>query len=114
MNLNINLKYTEIKYYAVDYDDLDNFINQLFEWPTDGSGFEFVSKHCANNGSNYDFDITGVIDTKYTWDMGQLDHLEKAILLKQYDTGIGIPLILNWLAKMGHIPKGKYLVEVNW
>jgi hypothetical protein len=68
--------------------------------------YDFVAVEECNNDSSHEFDVDGKVDTCgkseiEKWKAGKGETFTNAT-------------ILNELARLGHIEKGEYIVEVCW
>lgn len=119
----MKLKTKETTYIEVDAFELDTFITNHFKFtrektfmdkyspePEDGlylKEFEYVAVEEARNDSSYTHHVDGEMKPYDLADM-------KKIIDKQDFGNFNANVILNYLAALGDIPKGVYLVKVCW
>ncbi len=101
INGKMNLKHEVKTIYEVDYWDLDELVQGLYD-----KDYEFPDVQEASNDSSYQFKVTGEIRE---WDVQNADAIR----------GGNIPhysnrLLMNVLAADGHIEKGDYVIKVSW
>lgn len=97
----MKLKHKLQTYIEIDYNDLDEFINETY-----GEGFEFVVIKEANNDSCY----TYTVPSKYTI----ISEKEKQDIRNGIYKRASINQILSVLYEDKHIIEGEYLINVNW
>jgi hypothetical protein len=85
----------------VEYRDLEKAIKEHY-----GVDYEFVAAEECGNDSSHVFYVDGIIQD---YDLEDLDTFLRGGWLN-YRTG----LILDKMHLDGHIPTGKYIVEVCW
>jgi hypothetical protein len=90
----------------VDYNDLDDAINEFLKKKGCLKTFEFVSDHEMSNDSSKEFTIG-----KYDFSIpSEAD--KKEILNGRFSWKAG--KILEWMHHEGEIPLGNYVVKVSW
>lgn len=95
----------------VDYNDVDRAIDKYFGigYGTEYPGYESVAVEEWNNYQDKEIQIDGILD-KY--DQEKLDYFlankDKA------NKHPGVRIMLNYLASIGEIEKGDYLISVFW
>lgn len=96
------MKYTEKKFYYVEYHDLEQKIEEVY-----GHYYEIPpNEECGNDVSlEFNVDSTGVTG----WELDKLNDF-KAGLEPQW----ALSYILKDLASNGHIPAGNWIVRVSW
>ena len=96
------LKYKEIKYFEVDYDDLDDFISEQY-----GREFEIVADQGLMN------DVSKTVTVKKE----QLNQWEQRDLEEWKLTGRKnwmFSTLLTDLCNRDLIPEGEYLINISW
>lgn len=88
----------------VNYNDLDDAINEFLKKKGCLKTFEFVDVEEMSNYSSKEIDVG-----KYDWAIPDNDDKE-SILGGEYNTSD----ILEWMHHEGEIPSGDYVVEVSW
>jgi hypothetical protein len=87
--------------HAVDAFDFEVFVQEKF-----GVEFSFQTDVEAVNDTDHEFYVNGEVDK---WDQEKVDR----ILAGGY-AGYGTNALLNYMAKAGMIPKGNYLISLNY
>lgn len=90
----------------VDYNDLDNAINEFLKKKGCLKTFEFVADHEMSNDSSKEFTI-GKYDFSIPSEKDKQDILNGKFSWKASD-------ILEWMHEEGEIPFGNYVVKVSW
>ncbi len=119
----MKLKTREETYIEVDSFDLDRFITKLFAFPREKTfmddhspepeggiylkEFEYVAVEEARNDSSYTHLVNGELTS---WDLADIKKIKEKKDFGCFNANV----ILNYLASIGELPKGTYLVKVCW
>ncbi len=99
------MKLDKIEYIVINYSELDVLVTNEY-----GVEWEFIADQEAVNDTCIRFNIEGNNLDSYDREL-----LDKFITTKGREPGYGMcRLLLEDLAWSGLIPKGKYLIEVEW
>ena len=98
------LKYKEVKYFHVDYDDLEDFFKEVYNLQVRP---EIVAMQTYSNDMSDIFNIKkGILNN---WESRDLD-LFKSTGYAPYALGT----VLTDLCNRDLIPEGQYLINISW
>lgn len=101
----MELKMEKEECYIVDYNDLDNFINEYYSLKGVPE-YYFVDDEEASNDNTYMFEVNGEVD--------EYDETELEAFLNGEAHEFMTGTLLNDLARKNVIPKGNYIITVCW
>lgn len=96
---NITLPKTTEKTFYVDYDDFDEFVQQIYD-----ESYEFAAIQEAGNDSSHEFGVTGDLDD---YDEEDAQGIRNGVVRDNW-------LLFNVLCADGYIEPGNYIVRVSW
>lgn len=90
----------------VDYNDLDEAINEFLKEKGCKCDFEFVDAQEFSNNSSYEISVGNKWDTFLT--KGKQDEILEG------NFSWATRRILQWMHEEGKIPAGDYIIKVSW
>ena len=97
--INEMLQFKTTTYFLMDHDKLENIVKEEL-----GLEFDFVQREECSNDSEHKFNVTGKSFEDYP--------MSKEVFIRE--PYLPSDEILNFLAYLGRIPTGNYLISVCW
>ncbi len=119
----MELKTREVTHIEVDSFELDTFITNHFKFPREKTfmdkyspepeggvyyeAFEYVVVEEGRNDSSYTHLVNGEMSS---FDLADIERIKERQDFGNFNANV----IMNYLASIGELPKGSYLVKVCW